>query len=96
MTSSETRFVQLLSSRPNFVHLGVSDQQLSRGDRKQEMNTRIGPLGKLDRSREPKYLHAVQMQLIPNRLRGRADTGCSSPVSLRSLRSTSLSLVAPD
>ena len=45
------------------------------------MNTRIGPLGKLDRSREPKYLHAVQMQLIPNRVRGRADTGCSSPVA---------------
>ena len=58
------------------------------------MNTRIGPLGKLDRSREPKYVHAVQMQLIPNRLRGWADTGCSSPVSLRSPRTNTIELEA--
>ena len=44
------------------------------------------PLGKLDHSRKSQYLHAVQMQLIPNLFRGWADTGCSSLVGLQSPR----------
>ena len=34
------------------------------------MNSRIGPLGKLDRFRKQKHMHAVQMQLISNLFRG--------------------------
>ena len=44
------------------------------------------PLGKLDHSRKSQYLHAVQMQLIPNLFRGWAHTGCSSLVGLQSPR----------
>ena len=50
------------------------------------MNTGIGPLGKEDHFRKQKYMHDAQMQLISSLFRGWADTGCSSPVSLRSPR----------
>ena len=50
------------------------------------MNNCIDPLHKLDHFTKQNYLHAVQTQLIPNRFREWADMGCSSPVSLQTLR----------
>ena len=49
--------------------------------------TSVSPsFGKLDHFKKQKYFHAVQMQLIPKRFKGWANTGSSSPVRLQSPR----------